>query len=93
MCGLAIAATIRGVISAAGIRSLRCTLADDDVEPGEQRRLLVERAVVEDVHLDAGQDAERRAARVVERGDDVQLLLQPLGATARWRRSAAASGR
>ena len=35
-----------------------------DVEPGQQVLALVERAVVEDVHLDPGQDAERGQFRV-----------------------------
>ena len=65
VCGLEIAATIRGVISSDGMRSFECTLGDDHVEPGEQRRLLVERAVVEDVDLDAGEQPERRAARAL----------------------------
>ena len=60
MCGFEIAATMRGVISFAGIRSLRVHARDDEVEPGEQRRLLVERAVVVDVDLDAGEQPERR---------------------------------
>ena len=39
---------------------LRVHARHDEVELGEQLVLLVERAVVEDVHLDAGEDAERR---------------------------------
>jgi hypothetical protein len=34
-----------------------------DVELREQLRFLVKRAVVEDVDLDAGEDAKRRAVR------------------------------
>ena len=85
MCGLAIAVTIRGVISSAGIRSLECTRRDDDVEAVEQLRLLVERAVVVDVDLDAGQQAERAPSSLVDLGDDVELLAQPLRPTARSR--------
>ena len=39
---------------------LRVHAGDDDVEPGEQVVVAVERAVLEDVDLDAGEDAERR---------------------------------
>ena len=39
---------------------LRVHAGDDDVELGEQVVVLVEAAVVEDVDLDAGEDAERR---------------------------------
>src|SRR3712207_9027830 len=42
---------------------------------------LVEAAVDVDVALDAGEDAERRQL-LVERGDDVELLLQPRGGEA-----------
>ena len=38
---------------------------------------MVERAVLEDVDLDAGEDPERRQL-LVERGDVVELLLEPL---------------
>ena len=69
---------MRRVISSASMRSFECTLADDHVELREQVRLLVERAVVEDVDLDAGEDAERRQL-LVELGDDLELLAQPLG--------------
>ena len=74
------------------MRSFECTLATTTSTLGEQLRLLVERAVVEDVDLDAGEDAERREL-LVELGDDVELLAQPLGRQARARSSAAASGR
>ena len=46
---------------------------DDDVELGEQVVVLVEGPVVEDVDLDAGEDAEGREL-LVEAGDDVELL-------------------
>ena len=59
-CGFATAASMRRVIAAESIRSLECTRPDDDVELGEQLGLLVERPVVEDVDLDAGEHAERR---------------------------------
>ena len=52
---------------------------DDDVEPGEQLGLLVEAAVLEDVDLDAGEDAERGELGV-QPGDDVELHAQPLRA-------------
>src|SRR3954465_14986737 len=50
---------------------------DDHVEPAEQLVGLVQRSVDVDVALDAGEDPERREL-LVERGDDVQLLLEPL---------------
>ena len=58
------------------IRSLECTTGHDDVELGQQRGVLVERAVLEDVDLDAGEDPERR-----------QLLVE-LGTTSSWRAAA-----
>ena len=61
MCGLAIAATIRGVIVLA--RASAAWSARDATttsSSAEQLRLLVERAVLEDVDLDAGEDPERR---------------------------------
>ena len=79
MCGLASAATMRRVICFAVHAQLRVHAGDDDVELGEQLRLLVERAVLEDVDLDAGEDPERRQL-FVDRGDDLELLAQPLGA-------------
>ena len=51
---------------------------DDDVELRQQLVLLVERAVVEDVDLDAGEHPERRQP-LVELGDHAELLAQPLG--------------
>ena len=48
------------VIGAAGHPQLGVHAGHHHVEPGEQVVALVERAVLEDVHLDAGQDAERR---------------------------------
>ena len=59
-CGLATAITMRRVISCSGIAQLRVDAGHDDVEPLEQVVVLVERAVLEDVDLDAGEDAERR---------------------------------
>ena len=53
--------------------------ADHDVEPGEQLVLLVERAVGEDVDLDAGEDPEALRQRVVDRGHVVELSRQPVG--------------
>ena len=92
MCGFASAATMRSVIGCSLHAQLRVHARDDDVELGEQLVVLVERAVVEDVDLDAGEDAERREL-LVELVDDVELLAQPLGGRARGRPSAAASGR
>ena len=51
---------------------------DDDVELREEIGLLVEGAVLEDVDLDAGEDAEGRQL-FVEGGDDLELLAQALG--------------
>ena len=50
---------------------------DDDVDAGEHVVVVIERAVVEDVDLDPGQDPER-CELLVQRRDDVQLLEQPL---------------
>ena len=55
--------------------------SDDDVEAVEDVRGLVERAVLVDVDLDPGQDAERRELRV-QRCDLVELGHEPLGAQA-----------
>ena len=57
---------------------------DDDVESAEHVVVVVERAVLEDVDLDAGEDAERRQL-LVELGDVGQLLLQSLPARGRGR--------
>ena len=84
MCGFAIAAIMRAVIPSALHPQLRVHARDDDVELGEQLVLLVERAVLEDVDLDAGEDAERREL-LVQRVDDVELLAQPLRARGRAR--------
>ena len=79
MWGFASAATMRSVIGCAVHAQLRVHAGDNDVESCEQILLLVERAVLEDVDLDAGEDAERRQL-FVELGDDLELLAQPLGA-------------
>ena len=54
---------------------------DDDVEPGEQRLVLVEGTVLEDVDLDAGQHAKRRHF-LVQLRDHLQLAEEPLGVEA-----------
>ena len=64
----------------------------DHVELGEEVFVLVEAAVVEDVDLDAGEDAERREL-LVEPGDHFELGLQPLRLEAVRDRQLAASGR
>ena len=64
-----------------GHAQLRVHAGDDDVEPLEQVDVLVERAVLEDVDLHAGEDAERRQL-LVERLDLVELLEQPLAVEA-----------
>src|SRR6185437_5454813 len=74
-CGLRIAATMRLVMSAAGIRSL-VHAGHHDVQPGEQVLALVQGAVLEDVDLDPGQDPER-GQLLVQRADQVELLAQP----------------
>ena len=51
---------------------------DHHVELRQQLVLLVERAVVEDVDLDAGEDPER-SQLLVQLGDQRQLLAQSLG--------------
>ena len=56
---------------------LRVHARDDDVDTGEHVVVVVERAVVEDVDLDSGEDPER-CQLFVQRGDDVELLEQSL---------------
>ena len=84
MCGFATAPIIRAVIASALILQLGVDARDDDVELGEQLVLLVEGAVLEDVDLDAAEDAQRRQL-LVEPVDEVELLAQPVGARARAR--------
>jgi hypothetical protein len=60
----------------AGSAQLGVHAGDDDVEPAEQLLGLVEGAVGVDVALDAGEDPER-GELLVERGDLVELALQP----------------
>ena len=60
------------------MRSFECTLATTTSTRAEQLFRTVERAVVEDVDLDPGEDAERRHL-LVQLGDDVELLAQPVG--------------
>ena len=57
--GLSMAATMRRVIWAGLHLELGVHARHHDVEPGQQVRVLVERPVLEDVDLDAGEDAER----------------------------------
>jgi len=54
---------------------------DHDIELREDRVAVVERAVLQDVDLDAGEDAERRQ-QLVEPGHVGQLLRQTLGTEA-----------
>ncbi len=63
----------------AGHAQLAVHAGDDDVELGEQLGLLVEAAVLVDVDLDTGEDAERRQL-LVEVADHLQLLAEALGA-------------
>jgi hypothetical protein len=60
---------------------LRVNAGDDHVEGREQGLLLIERSVLQDVYLDAAQDAERCQASI-ELGDRVELLPQALGVQA-----------
>ncbi len=53
----------------------------DDVELGQKILVLVQRPVLEDVDLNAAQDAERRQL-FVQLLDDVELRPQPLGVEA-----------
>ena len=62
----------------ASMDSLECTLATTTSSRSSSSVLLIERAVIEDVDLDAGQDAHRRE-RLADLVDDVELLAQPLG--------------
>ena len=50
----------------------------DDIQLFQELRVLVQRPVLEDVHLDAGEDAERRQFGI-QLGDDVQLLAEAVG--------------
>ena len=79
MCGLRMAASIRGVISAFGMRSFECTLATTTSSCASRSGSWSSAAVLEDVDLDAGQDAKRREP-FVEVAHDVELLSQPLDA-------------
>ena len=81
MCGLSMAATIRRVMCAGVHLELRVHAGHHDVEPGQQRRVLVERTVLEDVDLDAGEDAERGQLRV-QRLDHLELAAQSFGVEA-----------
>ena len=93
MCGFAIAVTMRRVIAShVRDRSLQCTDATTTSSRSSSSGVLVERAVLEDVDLDAGEQPERRELGV-HLVDDVELLAQPLRATGRWPPSASASGR
>ena len=74
------------------MRSFECTLADHDVDAREQLLRTVERAVFEDVALDAGEDAERLHL-LVQLGDDVELFAQPVGREPVRDLQAGASGR
>src|SRR5487761_959065 len=58
---------------------LRMHACHYDVELREQVRLLVERAVFEDVDLDAGEDPKRREP-FVDAAHDVELLAEPISA-------------
>jgi hypothetical protein len=49
-----------------------------DVEPAQQVLALVQRAVVQDVDLDPGQDPERREL-AVQRVDQLELIAKPFG--------------
>ena len=57
---------------------LRVHARDHHVDAGQQLLVLVERAVFQDVDLDAGEDPERREV-VVERVHDLELLAQTVG--------------
>ena len=60
------------------MRSFECTLATTTSTRVKQLFVLVERTVVEDVDLHAGEYAERSEIRV-ELLDDFELLAQPVG--------------
>ncbi len=79
MCGLATARHHAARHLVAVHAQLGVHAGDDDVEAGQQLGLLVEAAVLEDVDLDAGEDAERRHL-LVDLVDDVELLAQAIGA-------------
>ena len=65
----------------AGHPQLGVDAGDHQVQPGQHVVAVVQRAVLEDVHLDAGEDAER-GQLLVEHGHVGKLLLQPLDAEA-----------
>src|SRR6266545_262764 len=61
----------------ARLREVRVDARDHPIEPGERLRGQVERAVGQDVHLDAGEET-RLAPLAIQRGDTLALLRQPL---------------
>ena len=63
VCGWAMPPTIRCVMVSESERSLECTLATTTSSSAEQLVGLVEPAVLQDVHLDPLQAAERRHPR------------------------------
>ena len=93
-CGLAIAAQHppghpRRVVLQPAVHR-----ADHHVEPGQQLVVLVQRAVGEDVHLDAGEDAgSPSGSAALSAATTSSCSAQPLGGRARGPRSAGASGR
>ena len=75
---------MRRVIASLSMRSFECTLATTTSTRASMLVVVIERTVVEDVDLDAGQDPER-CELLVQRGDDVELLEQSLALTDRSR--------
>ena len=78
MCGLSMARSMRCGHGRLLHAQLGVHAGHDHVESGQQLLVLVERAVLQDVDLDAGQDSERREL-LVELGHHVELLAEPLG--------------
>ena len=78
--GLSTARNIRPVMLRRIHPELGVHAGHDHVESGQQLLVLVQRAVLQDVDLDPGQDAER-GQLVVELGDDLELAAQALGSS------------
>ena len=71
-----------GHLPARSMRSFECTLATTTSSRSSRSSVQVERAVLEDVDLDAGEDPERAPARSLSAVDLVELLAQPLAVEA-----------
>ena len=91
-CGLAMARTIRGVISSAGIRSLECT---DATTTSSSASSSGSWSSVPSSRMSTSMPVSSRngASSAFTSATTSSCSTQPLGGQARWRPSAAASGR